>query len=68
MRNTSLIEIRVFSEKAEEAARIANAVAEAYKAHRQEQRTQLSRGGIKALEERFAEQEAKVKKAQEKSG
>jgi len=66
VRNTSLIEIRVFSEKAAEAATIANALAEAYKAHRQEQRSQLSRGGIKALEERFAEQEAKVKKAQEK--
>src|ERR1035441_656745 len=65
VRNTSLIEIRVFSEKAEEAAKIANAVAEAYKAHRHEQRTQLSKGGIKALEERFTEQEAKVKKAQD---
>ena len=53
VRNTSLIEIRVFSEKAEEAARIANAVAEAYKAHRHEQRMHLSKGGIKALEERF---------------
>ena len=57
VRNTSLIEIRVFSEKADEAAKIANAIAEAYKAHRLEQRKQLSKGGIKALEERFAEQE-----------
>ncbi len=53
VRNTSLIEIRVFSEKAEEAAKIANAVAEAYKEHRLAQRTKLSKGGIKALEERF---------------
>ncbi len=30
-----------------------------------QQRTQLSKGGIKALEERFAEQEEKVKKAQQ---
>ena len=66
VRNTSLIEIRVFSEKADEAAKIANAVAEAYKAHRLEQRTQLSKGGIKALEERFVEQEEKVKKAQQR--
>ena len=64
VRNTSLIEIRVFSEKPDEAAKIANALAEAYKAHRQQQRTQLSRGGIKALEERFQEQEAKVRAAQ----
>ncbi|OQC23651.1 MAG: Tyrosine-protein kinase YwqD [Verrucomicrobia bacterium ADurb.Bin063] len=66
MRGTSLIEIVVYSEKPEEAARIANAIADAYKTHRQEQRAQLSRGGIKALEERFAEQEAKVKAAQER--
>src|ERR1035441_4914972 len=46
VRNTSLIEIRVFSEKAEEAARIANAIAEAYKAHREEQRRHLSNNGI----------------------
>ena len=65
VRNTSLIEIRIFSEKAEEAAKIANAIAEAYKVHRQEQRNALSKGGIKALEERFAEQEAKVKRAQQ---
>ena len=64
VRNTGLIEISYSSEKAEEAARIANAVAEAYKAHRLEQRTQLSKGGIIALQERFDEQEAKIKKAQ----
>ena len=65
VRNTSLVEIRVSSEKPDEAARIANAIAEAYRAHRYEQRTELSKGGIRALEERFAEQEAKVKKAQQ---
>jgi capsular exopolysaccharide synthesis family protein len=65
VRNTSLIEIRVFSEKAEEAAKIANAVAEAYKAHRWSQRTGLSKGGIKALEERIAEQDEKVRKVQQ---
>ncbi len=66
VRNTSLIEIRVYSEKADDAAKIANAVGEAYKAFRLEQLTRLRRGGIKALEEQFAEQEDKVKKAQEK--
>jgi uncharacterized protein involved in exopolysaccharide biosynthesis len=65
VRNTSLIEIRVHSEKPEEAARIANALAEAYRAHRFEQRMQMSKNGIQALEERFAEQEAKVKQAQQ---
>src|SRR5208283_3669855 len=59
VRNTSLIEIRVFSEKADEAAKIANAVADAYKTHRLAQRMSLSKGGIKALEERFVEQAEK---------
>jgi polysaccharide biosynthesis transport protein len=65
VRNTSLIEIRALSEKAEEAAAIANTVAEVYKRHRLDQRVQLSKGGIDALQDRFAEQEQKVKKAQE---
>ena len=65
VRNTSLIEIRVSSEKPDEAAKIANAIAEAYRDHRREQRMQVSEGGIRALEERFAEQEAKVQKAQQ---
>ena len=66
VRNTSLLEIGVKSDKPEEAAKIANAVAEAYKDYRVEQRTQLSNGGIKALEERFAEQGQKVREAQKK--
>jgi len=64
VRNTSLIEIRVYSEKADEAAKIANAVAEAYKTHRLDQRRLLSNNGINVLKESFAEQEAKVKAAQ----
>jgi polysaccharide biosynthesis transport protein len=66
VRNTSLIEIRIFSERPEEAANIANAVARAYKAHRLEQRMQMSRGGIKALEERWAEDQRKISEAQKK--
>jgi len=66
VRNTSLIEITVYSDKPDEAARIANAIAEAYREHRQEQRTELSLGGIRALEERFKDQETKVKAAQKK--
>jgi succinoglycan biosynthesis transport protein ExoP len=64
VRNTSLIEIRVFSERADEAAKLANAIAETYKAFRLEQLAKLRRGGIKALEEQLADQDAKVKKAQ----
>jgi polysaccharide biosynthesis transport protein len=64
VRNTSLIEIRVFSEKPDEAANIANAIADAYKEHRLNQRKELSNNGIKALEEKFRAQEEKVRVAQ----
>ena len=63
---TSLLDIGIKSDQPEEAARIANAVAEAYKAERLEQRTQLASGGIKALKERYAEQEQQVREAQKK--
>jgi beta-lactamase regulating signal transducer with metallopeptidase domain len=66
VRNTSLVEIRVSSDKPEEAARIANAIAETYKALRHQQFTQSCREGLKALEDRFQEQEEKVKKAQQR--
>jgi capsular exopolysaccharide synthesis family protein len=64
VRNTSLIEIRVFSDRPEEAAKIANAVAAAYKNHRLQQRLQMSHGGIDALEERFKNQEKDIDIAQ----
>jgi uncharacterized protein involved in exopolysaccharide biosynthesis len=44
VRTTSLIEIRVFSEDGREAARLANAVAEAYRDYRLERRQQVSVG------------------------
>lgn len=64
VRNTSLIEIRVFSEDAEEASKIANEIAETYKEYRLAQRRDLTMGGIRILEERFLEQEKKVQQAQ----
>jgi anti-sigma factor RsiW len=66
VQNSSLLEIGVKSDKPDEAARIANAVAEEYKARRTEQRMQLSKRGIKALEEQYAKQEEKVREAQKK--
>jgi len=66
VRNTSLIEIRVSSEKPDDAAKIANAIAEAYTAHRLEQRSRLSKGGIRALEDRFREQSNNVAMAQQR--
>lgn len=60
VRNTMFIEIGVFSEKPEEAAEIANAVAEAYQAHRLEQFRSATERGIKALESKFNEHSDKV--------
>jgi len=64
-RGTSLIEIRVFSENAKEAADLANAIAETYQEYRRDQRRQLTLGAIKILEDRFKEQEEAVRKQQE---
>jgi capsular exopolysaccharide synthesis family protein len=64
VRNTSFLDVKVYSEKPEEAAALANAVATAYRAYRVDTRQQLSRGGIKALEARWNEQEEKIHSAQ----
>jgi succinoglycan biosynthesis transport protein ExoP len=64
VRNTSLIEIRVYSDKPEEAAKLANAIAVAYRDHRKEERLRLTKGGIEALKARWDEQEEKVRQAQ----
>ncbi len=64
VRNTSLIEISVYSENPQEAADIANTIAETYRDYRLGQRRQLSQGGIRVLQERFDEQEKKVQVAQ----
>jgi capsular exopolysaccharide synthesis family protein len=64
VRNTSLIEISVYSDRPEEAAKIANEIATTYKNHRKEQRAEMSRGGIEVLEQRFAEQGTKIREAQ----
>jgi Mg-chelatase subunit ChlD len=62
--NTALVEIRAKADQPEEAARIANAVAEAYAQWRLEQGRQLSAGGIKALAQRSTEQDEKIRRAQ----
>jgi capsular exopolysaccharide synthesis family protein len=64
VRNTSLIEITVWSEDAKEAADIANAVASTYKAYRLSQRTEASNRGLEALDRRFKEEVAKIKDQQ----
>ena len=64
VRNTKLIEIRVFNEDPNEAARLANTIAQAYIDHRQAQVRDRSLRGIKTLQERFEEEEGKVRKLQ----
>jgi succinoglycan biosynthesis transport protein ExoP len=66
VRNTTLIEIQVISENKQEAADIANKLAETYQAHRIEERMRLSAGGIDSLKKTFAEQEEKIRVAQAK--
>jgi capsular exopolysaccharide synthesis family protein len=67
VRSTSLIEIAVYSEDKEEAALIANSIADEYKAHRLQKGMQMTQKGIKALEDRFDEQEQRVKKIQDEA-
>ena len=63
VRSTSIIEINVYSKDKEEAAEIANKIAEVYKAHRDEQRIRLVEDGIKALVAKLAEHNATVQVA-----
>jgi uncharacterized protein involved in exopolysaccharide biosynthesis len=69
VRNTKLIEISFTSDDPKEAARIANAIANAYQDYRMERRQQMARNGIKLLEDGFQQEqqyiEAKQKKLEE---
>ncbi len=66
VRNTSLIEIQVYSNDPKEASDIANAVANSYKLHRLENWRGRTEEGIKTIESRLKEQEEQVRKAQKK--
>jgi capsular exopolysaccharide synthesis family protein len=61
VRNTMFIEIGVISDKPEEAAELANVIAEAYRAHRLSELRAASEGGIKVLEQRFEDHQAKIR-------
>ncbi len=64
VRNTSIIEIRVYDESADEAAKIANEIADTYQSYRKSQRMELTMGGITALYERLTQQDRLVSVAQ----
>src|SRR5437667_4779215 len=67
-RNTSLIEIRVYSDSkdkpAQEAADIANEIAKVYKDTRLELKKDMSKKGIDVLRNELADNDAKVKEAE----
>jgi polysaccharide biosynthesis transport protein len=58
--NTTLVEIHAYSDKPEEAAKLANKVAEVYKEVRNETRTSITQGGVAALSKQLVEKEAAV--------
>ena len=64
-RNTSLIEVTIFSNNKDEAALIANTVAEVYRDSRLEQRREIKFGGIRTLEKRLEEKNQEVERAQQ---
>ena len=63
-RNTSLIEIRVFSEDKVEAATIANEIAKVYAESRSLKRMRLTQGGIDVLKKQWSQQDEQVRTKQ----
>lgn len=61
VKNTKLISIGATSSKPEEAAKIANAVAEAYKAYRFENNRQIATSGLDALQKQYTEEDKKIR-------
>jgi capsular exopolysaccharide synthesis family protein len=64
VRNTKLIGITVFSEDKNDAARLANAIAEAYRNYRLNLRRQLTQNGIKVLEDQFQSEAEQIQTIQ----
>ena len=64
-RNTSLIEIWVYSEDKDEAALLANTIAEVYRGNRLKQRMLDRESGVASLREQFRQKEDEAKKAKE---
>ena len=60
VRNTKYITITVYSEDKNDAARLANAVADAYQNYRLQQRQELTSKGIDVLEAQFQEDEERI--------
>jgi succinoglycan biosynthesis transport protein ExoP len=58
--NTTLVEIKAYSDNKDEAATIANTIAETYKLERARRHDELVKNGIRVLREQLAEKEAAV--------
>jgi polysaccharide biosynthesis transport protein len=64
VRNTSLIEIRVYSEDKDEAAKLANTIADVYRQHRLDQRREMTLGGVETLQQQYNDMDGKIRKVQ----
>ena len=64
VRDTHLVEVRVFSEEPDEAARIANAIVKAYLEYRRETREELNTANFHLLEQKHEENEQKIQRLQ----
>jgi polysaccharide biosynthesis transport protein len=64
VRNTKLIGITVYSEDKNDAARLANAIAKAYREYRLDMRKQLTLNGIKVLDEQFRSEAEQIQSVQ----
>ncbi|SPE55684.1 membrane hypothetical protein [Verrucomicrobia bacterium] len=64
VRNTSLLEVRASGDDRAETARLANEIAQAYRAYRSRQREELTSASIRSLEERWKQQETSIREAQ----
>ncbi len=63
-RNTTMIEIRVYSKNKEEAAEVANKIAEVYGENRRTERSRTAKGGIDKIGESLTDQQKKVEQMQ----
>ncbi|HWD93001.1 MAG TPA: polysaccharide biosynthesis tyrosine autokinase [Verrucomicrobiae bacterium] len=66
VRNTKFIEIKAYSDTAQEAADLANQVAESYQQYRSEDYEDLKNHGIKSLRQQLDDEDKKVAAAQSK--
>ena len=64
VRNTKLIAITVFSDDKNEAAQLANTIADAYKNYRLDSRKELASKGLETLNQQYADQETQIQMVQ----